>query len=256
MTLNYQFAITRKPGRSFSQGITTANLGAPDFALALMQHEQYVSALKACGLAVIDLDADENFPDGCFVEDTALITPEFAVITNPGAASRKGETTSLIPVLEKHRTLKFLAPTVTLDGGDVMLIDRTFYVGISARTTMQAASALREIVQPHSYEVIPVSVSNILHLKTGVCYIGNETIVATRQFASCPEFRRYKKIETLPAEDYAANCLRLNNHLVMAAGFPDLRRKLEPLGLPILEIDMSESRKMDGGLTCSSLLLQ
>ncbi len=253
--MQYKLAITRKPGRSFSQGITTANLGAPDFDLALAQHEQYVSTLKACGLEVLDLDADENFPDGCFVEDTALITPDFAVIANPGAASRRGETAALIPVLKKYRTLKFLDSAVTLDGGDVMLIGKTFYVGISARTTRQAASALRVIVQPHAYAVVPVLASNILHLKTGVCYLGNDTIVVTRQFANCPEFQCYQKIETLSAEDYAANCLRLNDSLVMAAGFPDLKAKLLQLGLPVLEVEMSESRKMDGGLTCSSLLL-
>jgi dimethylargininase len=254
--LHYRLAITRKPGCSFGQGLTTANLGAPNIALALAQHEQYVSTLKACGLAVIDLDADENFPDGCFVEDTALITAEFAVITNPGAASRKGETTSLIPVLETYRTLKFLDPAVTLDGGDVLLIGTTFYVGISARTTAPAAAALRAIVQPHGYAVIPVLVQDLLHLKTGVCCVGNETIVATRQFASCPAFQPYQKIEPLPEEAYAANCLRLNDHLVMAAGYPDLHRKLRQLGLPVLEVEMSEFRKMDGGLTCSSLLLQ
>lgn len=254
--MHYTLAITRKPGHSFCQGITTANLGLPDFALALTQHGQYVVTLKACGLTVVDLAAVEDFPDGCFVEDTALITEDFAVITNPGAESRKGETALLIPVLEQYRTLKFLDPAVALDGGDVMLIDKTFYVGISARTTMSAAAALRDIVQPHGYEVVTIVVDGILHLKTGVCYVGNDTIVVTRQFADCPEFQCYQKIETLPAEDYAANCLRLNDHLVMAAGFPDLQRKLLRLGLPILAVDMSESRKMDGGLTCSSLLLQ
>lgn len=254
--MHYKLAITRKPGMSFAQGITTANLGAPDFELALVQHEQYVTTLKTCGLEVIDLAADEDFPDSCFVEDTALITPEFAVITNPGAASRRGETAALIPVLGKYRPLKFLPATVTLDGGDVMLIEQTFYVGISERTTTAAASALGEIVAPHGYDVVPVVVADILHLKTGVCYLGEETIVATPQFARCPELARYRKIETVPAENYAANCLRINDQIVMAAGFPDLRHKLAQLGWPVLEVEMSESRKMDGGLTCSSLLLQ
>ncbi|HEX4948359.1 MAG TPA: arginine deiminase-related protein [Blastocatellia bacterium] len=254
--MNYRLAITRKPGRSFAQGVTTANLGAPDFDLAFAQHEQYVAVLKTCGVEVIDLDADENFPDGCFVEDTALITPEFAVITNPGAASRRGETAALIPVLEQYRPLKFLDPTATLDGGDVMLIEKTFYVGLSERTTTAAASNLGEIVAPFGYNVVPITVAGILHLKTGVCYIGANTIVATPQFARCPEFDCYQKIATLPAENYAANCLRINDHLVVAAGFPDTRYKLSQLGLPVLEVNISEARKMDGGLTCSSLLLQ
>ena len=254
--MHYKIAITRQPGHSFCEGITTANLGAPNLALALAQHEQYVSTLKSCGLEVIDLDADENFPDGCFVEDTALVTAEFAVITNPGAASRRGETASIIPLLKTYRTLEFLPASVTLDGGDVLLIDKTFYVGISARTTMEAASALGEIVQPYGYEVVPVVVQDILHLKTGICFVGDEMMVATRQFASCPEFQSYQKIVTLPEEDYAANCLRINDHVVMAAGFPDLKQKLLQLDLPVLEVEMSEFRKMDGGLTCSSLLLQ
>jgi dimethylargininase len=254
--LHYQLAITRKPGRSFARGITTANLGTPNVELACAQHEQYVRTLRACGLAVLDLDADENFPDSCFVEDTALITAEFAVLTNPGAASRRGETAAMIPVLGAYRPLQFLDPAVTLDGGDVLLLGRTFYVGISARTTLAAASALHEIVQPFDYAVVPLAVQNILHLKTGVCALSDDTLVMTQQFASCPEFQSYQKIVTLPAEDYAANCLRINDHLVMATGFPDLQRKLAPLDLPVLEVEMSEFRKMDGGLTCSSLLLQ
>ena len=254
--MHYRFAITRKPGRAFSQGITTANLGAPDIALALTQHEQYVTTLKACGLEVIDLDADERFPDGCFVEDTALIAPEFAVITNPGATSRRGETAAMLAVLERFRPLKFLDEAVTLDGGDVMLIEKTFYVGLSERTTRAAASALGEIVAPFDYHVVSITVADILHLKTGVCYIGDETIVATQQFARCPELTRYRKIETLPAEDYAANCLRINDHLVMVAGFPNTRHQLSQLGLPLLKVEMSEFRKMDGGLTCLSLLLR
>ena len=254
--MHYQIAISRKPSRSFCDGITTANLGAPNITLALEQHDQYVAMLKSCGLTVIDLEADEHFPDGCFVEDTALITAEFAVITNPGAPSRRGETASIIPVLEPYRALKFLPASVTLDGGDVLLIGKTFYVGLSARTTMEAASVLGEIVQPHGYEVVPIVVQDILHLKTGVCFVGDDTIVATQQFAGCPEFQGYKKIVTLPEEDYAANCLRINDHLVMAAGFSELKCKLMQLELPVLEVEMSEFRKMDGGLTCSSLLLQ
>lgn len=253
--MHYQLALTRKPGSSFNHGITTANLGLPNVRLALEQHEQYVTTLKSCGLTVIDLEADENFPDGCFVEDTALVTPEFAVITNPGAPSRKGETATIAAVLEQYRPLEFLPASVTLDGGDVMLIDQTFYVGISDRTTTEAASILAEIVQPYKYQVAPVIVQDILHLKTGVCFVGDDTIVATSQFASCRAFAPYKKIVTLPQENYAANCLRINDHLVIAAGFPDAKRQLHQLNLPILEIEMSESRKMDGGLTCCSLLL-
>jgi dimethylargininase len=254
--LHYKIAITRRPGQSFVNGITTAHLGAPSFALASAQHEKYVAALKACGLTVIDLEADERFPDGCFVEDTALVTPEFAVITNPGAPSRKDETASISSALSAYRPLKFLPASVTLDGGDVLLIEKTFYVGISARTTMEAASALSKIVRADGYQVVPVSVKNILHLKTGVSFVGDDTLIVTPQFANCPEFQKYQKIITLPAEDYAANCLRINDHIIMAKGFSDLKHKLGKLHLPVLEIEMSEFRKMDGGVTCSSLLLQ
>jgi dimethylargininase len=254
--LHYTHALTRKPGESFRRGITTAQLGAPNLALALQQHEQYVATLTACGLTVIDLEADENFPDGCFVEDTALVTAEFAVITNPGAPSRRGETASIAARLKQYRPLNFLPAAVTLDGGDVMLIDRTFYVGLSARTTTEAASALAEIVRPYDYNVVPVVVADILHLKTGVCYVGDDTLVATPPFAGCSAFQDYKKIVTVPEENYAANCLRINDHLVMAAGFPDLKHKLQQFNLPVLEVEMSEFQKMDGGLTCSSLLLQ
>lgn len=254
--MHYTIAITRKPGQSFVNGITTVDLGIPDFALALAQHEQYVATLKSCGLTVIDLDADERFPDGCFVEDTALVTADFAVITNPGALSRRGETASISSILRTYRPVKFLPASVTLDGGDVLLIGKTFYVGLSARTTPTAASALSKIVQAEGYQVVPVIVEKILHLKTGVCFVGDNTLITTPQFARCSEFQDYQKIVTMPIENYAANCLRINDHLIMAAGFPDLKHKLAQLNLPVLEVEMSEFRKMDGGLTCSSLLLR
>jgi dimethylargininase len=116
--------------------------------------------------------------------------------------------------------------------------------------------ALAKVVQPDGYQVVPVVVKDILHLKTGVCFVGDETLVTTQRFVGCPEFQDYQKIVSLPAEDYAANCLRINDHLIMAAGFPDLKQKLKQLNLPVVEVEMSEFRKMDGGLTCSSLLLQ
>ena len=138
----YSSAIVRRPGRNFEDGISTSGLGKPDFSKAVEQHEEYCRALAKCGLEVIVLDADERYPDGCFVEDMAIVTPEVAIITRPGAESRMGEEIGISKILSRFRKIETIKYPGTLDGGDVLRVDNHYYIGISGRTSMEGARQL------------------------------------------------------------------------------------------------------------------
>jgi dimethylargininase len=246
-------AITLKPGSRFSEGITTAHLGKPDLSLALQQHSGYVRALRGCGLTMIELEEDDRFPDSCFVEDTAVITDEIAVITNPGAISRKGEIESMITVLEKFRTLEFIRPPGTLEGGDVMQVDKDFYIGLTDRTNLDGASQLERILSGYGYSCCMIPVTDALHLKSSVNYIGNNNLLVTKEFFSHPALEKFNRIEVSDAEQYASNCLLVNGKLIVPGGFNKIQSQLQKLNYDIIELSMSEFEKMDGGLSCLSL---
>lgn len=252
----YKYAITRKPGINFSQGITTSNLGAPDFFKAMAQHAEYVKTLESAGMQVKNLESDINFPDGCFVEDTAVVFPEAAIISNPGAASRREEVKSIIKIIKPFRNLFFIDAPGTLEGGDVLKIEDKFYIGMSARTNEEGIRQFAEIAGRYGYTTIPIKLDRILHLKTGLTYIGNNTIAGWREIIHQPEFDVYQKIEITPDELYASNCIRIDNKkLIIPKGFPKTKTTLTALKYEVTELDMSEFEKMDGGLTCLSLLL-
>lgn len=249
----FTHAIARKPGRNFSGGLTSSDLGKPDFKTIIKQHETYVNTLKTLGLNVEVLDSLEDFPDAYFVEDTAVITPDAAVITNPGADARKGEIKSIEPVLAGYREIYHIQAPGTLDGGDVLMIGTHFYIGISERTNRQGAEQLGRILEKFGNTWTPVPVGKGLHLKSGVTYAGNNTLVLTPGFAQIKDFDRFDKVVTGINETHAANSLLVNGSLLMPDGFPVLRDKLEKVCDKIIELDMSEVQKMDGGLTCMSL---
>lgn len=246
-------AISKKPCSRFAEGITTANLGKPDFNLALQQHAAYINALKSCGLELYELAADENFPDSCFTEDTAVVADEVAVITNPGAQSRKGEIDSMIPVLEKFRKLEFIQSPGTLEGGDVMQIEKHFYIGLTDRTNEDGAHQLGNILSKFGYHYSVIPVTAALHLKTIVNYIGNNNLLMTKELFSHPSFNSFNKILVPQDEMYAANCLLINNKLIIPNGFKQVKSEVQKLNYDLIELDMSEFQKMDGGLSCLSL---
>lgn len=252
----FQFAITRKPCSNYSNGITTANLGKPDLSLALQQHHQYVQALKTSRLEVRELEPDELFPDSCFVEDTAVIINEVAIITNPGAATRREEVQSMKTVLKEYRPLEFITSPGTLEGGDVMQVDQHFYIGITARTNEAGALQLGSILKKYGYSSSLIPLTSALHLKTAVNYIGNGNLLTSKELALHPEFTNFNVIEVADEDLYAANCLFINNHLIMPKGFDRVKSVLLKLHYDIIEIEMSEFEKMDGGLTCLSLRFQ
>jgi dimethylargininase len=249
----FKTAITRKPAKNFARGLTTSNLGPPDYDLISKQHAAYTAALKTIGLDVIELDDEELYPDAHFIEDTAVVTPEVAVITNPGAASRRGEEDTIAPVLARFRSTARIKVPATVDGGDVLMVGKHFFIGISERTNEAGAKQLGRILEDYGNTWEPFAVGAGLHLKSSINYLGNNTLIATEDFANQEAFKDYEKIIVDPTENYAANTLWINDNLMIPQGMPDTRKKLDSLGLKIIELDMSEVRKMDGGLTCLSL---
>ncbi len=250
----FTHAIARKPGPNFSQGITTAvNTGPPSYEILVNQHEKYVATLKAIGLTVILLDALPDHPDGYFVEDTAVVTADVAVITNPGADARKGEEKTIAPVLAQYRQTEKIRSPGTVDGGDVLQVGKHFFIGVSERTNHEGASQLSRILRRYDYTYAIVLVGEGLHFKSSVNYVGKNTLLITEDFVGHDQLEGYDTIVVNRAESYAANTLFVNDHLLVPRGYPDTLRKLEALGFDIIELDTSEVRKMDGGLTCMSI---
>jgi dimethylargininase len=249
----FTHAITRKPGKNFAQGITTSDLETPNYKLMVKQHGAYIQALKSLGLEVIVLDPEPDFPDAYFVEDTAVVTPDVAVTTNPGAEDRKGEEDTIEPLLSKHRKTICIQPPGTLDGGDVLMVDTHFFIGISERSNMEGAEQLGRILEKCGNSWAAVPVNSGLHLKSCVNFVGNNTLLITEDFADLNEFKGFDKIILNKEEESAANTLFINDCLIIPKGFPDTRKKLATLGLDIIELDVSEACKMDGGLTCMSI---
>lgn len=249
----FSHAITRLPGENFADGITTAQLGSPDYQRILQQHRVYRETLLSLGLDVIVLPAEPAYPDAYFVEDPAIVTAHIAVITYPGAPTRQGEETSLAPFLEYYRPLVYIQSPGTVDGGDVLNVEGHYFIGISERTNEVGANQLAGFLAAtgNTCELVPVNSG--LHLKSSVNYLGKDTLVVTKNMAKFQCFAQFHKIILDEDENYAANTLWINGNLLMPEGFPKAKEKLSLLGIPIIELDVSEVRKMDGGLTCMSL---
>ena len=247
-------AITRKPGPNFTQGLTTAvNEEPPKYATLVNQHEEYIAALKSIGLEVILLDPLPDHPDAYFVEDTAVVAAAVAVITNPGADARKGEEETIAPVLDRYRKTENIQAPGTVDGGDVLQVGKHFFIGVSERTNPEGADQLGRILEGYGYTWTTVAVGAGLHFKSSVNYVGKNTLLVTGDFAGHEQLKGYDTIVVDRTESYAANTLFINDHLLIPRGYPDTRKKLEGLGFEIIELDTSEVRKMDGGLTCMSI---
>ena len=250
-------AIVREPGRNFSSGETSVDLGKPDYELALRQHEAYCRALESCGLELIRLPADERFPDSTFVEDTAIVTDRGAVITRLGAPSRTGETDEIRHELVNHYSeLSTIEAPGTVDGGDICEAENRFFIGVSRRTNEVGARQLARILESFGFSssLIDIrSLGNILHLKSGMAYIGQNRLVLIEALRNLEEFSSYEQIHVDSVEDYAANCVFINSRMLVAAGFPGLKRQLEDLNYQTIALEMSEFQKMDGGLSCLSL---
>jgi dimethylargininase len=247
-------AIVRKPCRRIAEGLASADLGKPDYEKALAQHDEYVAALRTCGLQVTVLPADERYPDSTFVEDAAILTPCCAILTNPGAEPRRGEVEAIREVVAGfYDRIETIQPPATIEGGDVMRVGNRFYIGLSERTNEKGANQLMGILSRYGMEGLKVRLNGMLHLKTGVGYLEKGNLLITEPFFKDPAFRPFHPIEVEKQEAYAANSLWINDTVLVPEGFPATRARIESAGYDAIPVDVSEYRKIDGGLSCLSL---
>jgi len=249
---NFTNAIVRVPSNSCGNGLTTANLGRPNAEQTRAQFDRYINILSDLELTVTVLPANPAFPDGHFVEDTAVVTPEFAIITRPGASSREGEVVTVEPVLARYRRIERIRQG-HMDGGDVLMVDKRFFVGLSNRTDQVGIREFTAIVEKYGYQVDVIEVMAGLHLKSIVNYVGCNTLLLDAASANHPAFADFDHIIVDKNEEYAGNTLWINDTLITPEGYPETFGKLKQLGLKIMTTPTSEFKKMDGGLTCLSL---
>lgn len=253
----FRNAIVRIPASNFAEGLTTVDLGVPCYDQVMEQHARYCEALRDCGLVLTTLDADLRYPDSTFVEDTAVITPRGAILTRPGAASREGEVAAIRDAIRTFFPAPMeITPPGTVDGGDICEAGDHFFIGLSRRTNEEGARqlALHLAAQGYTSSTIDIrKMTSILHLKSGIAYIGDDTLVLMEELAENPLFSKYAIICLPPDQTYAANCVRVNDMVLVAAGYPYLTAELAKRGFHPVPLAMSEFRKMDGGLSCLSL---
>jgi dimethylargininase len=250
-------AIVRPPAATFAAGITSSGLGPPDLPLALAQHEAYCRALQHRGLSLIRLAPDPEFPDSTFVEDTAVVTALGAMLARPGAASRAGEVAAVGTVLQKwFPEVAEIAAPGTLDAGDVCEAGPHFFIGVSRRTNAEGAAQLEGWLARRGFgsSVIDIrAIRGLLHLKTGLSWLGDRRLLAAGEIAGHDALRGWEIVRVPDGEEYAANCIRVNDALLIPRGFPATTALLVELGHDLVPLDMSEYRKMDGGLSCLSV---
>ncbi len=227
-----------------------------DLARANQQHHQYEELLAELGAKVISLPAEPDYPDSVFVEDPAVVVDEVAIMTRMGAASRRGESESLARALETYRPLRWLREPATLEGGDVMRIGRTLYVGVSHRTNSVGIEQLTSELGPLGYSVVPVAVRGALHLKTACCSLGDGAILANRAWLYPEALSQFRIVDVAPGEERAANVLKVGGSVIVPASFPRTAEILAREGLRVRMLDVSELMKAEAGVTCSSLIFE
>ncbi len=252
-------AIVRPPGNTFAQGLTRVDLGAPSVGLARAQFEAYCRALASCGLTITELPSLTEFPDSTFVEDTAIVTERGAILTRPGAPSRAGEVDAIRPALLEHYSeLEIIEAPGHVDGGDICDADGHFLIGISARTNPEGAAQLAAWLERRGYTSATIDIrdrDDILHLKSGLSALGDNRLAVIEPLADHPALEQFEHILVPQAEAYAANCIRVNEKVLIPSGYPQFEAALTTLGYHPLVLMMSEFEKMDGGLSCLSLRL-
>jgi len=247
-------ALVRTPGRSLVDGLTTANLGKPAYHKALDQHAAYIAALQECGLEVGILPPLEEFPDACFIEDVALLTPCCAIITRPGAPSREGEIEGVHQALDPYyEVIEQVREPGTVEGGDILMVGSHFYIGLSARTNLEGASQVIDFLNKHELSGSTLPLREMLHLKTGVAYLEENTLAAYGEILTMEDFTNFRILQVSEEESYAANCIWVNGTVLVPMGFPRTAGMIQEAGYPVLEVDVSEFQKLDGGLSCLSL---
>jgi dimethylargininase len=265
----FHTAIVRPPSASFARGLTRGHLGPPDLERALAQHRDYVRALEHGGVRVIALEPDDDHPDSTFVEDAAVLLPGSAVLTHPGAPSRRGEVAgirrALEPLVPRLRTVETPG---TLDGGDICQVGSHYLIGLSERTNDEGARQLETHLADEgctSERIVLGQHPELLHLKSGLAWLGgrksglaslgDRRMMATRELIGHPALRHFEVVEVDEEERAGANGIRLGEAMLIPSGCPLLEARLRSLGLAVIALEMSEFQKMDGGISCLSLRL-
>lgn len=250
-----KIAITRQVSPAINQCELTHIAREPiDYERACVQHKQYENALHTLGLEIISLNAKPNLPDSVFVEDVALVLDECAIMLNPGAASRRPEVASVERALAPHRDIFRIQPPATVDGGDILTVGKTIYIGLSSRSTEEAIEQMRAILEPHNYKVRGVRVTGCLHLKSAVTQVSEDTLLVNPEWVSKDDFPDMKFIEVDPTEPYAANAVLLDDTIIYSSSFPKTQAKLQATGIRMLIVDADELAKAEGAVTCCSLI--
>ncbi|HEY0079192.1 MAG TPA: arginine deiminase family protein [Pyrinomonadaceae bacterium] len=225
-----------------------------DATKAMQQQKDYERCLADLGLKVISLPSEPDYPDSVFVEDTAVVVDEVAVIPKMGAASRRREVETIAPVIADYRPLKFITGNGTLEGGDVVMVGRKCFVGISTRTNVEGIAQLDAYLSPYDYQVIPMRVTGCLHLTTGFSYLGRQTVLANRSWVDVSGVHGFEIIDVPPEEPWAANALLIDGVVILTASSSRTAAMLRERGFDIRTVDVSELEKAEAGLTCMSII--
>ena len=249
-------AITRKVSPRFNEcEITHIDRTPIDVEIARQQHTEYIHALEELGCEVIELPEEPELPDSVFVEDTAFILPEVAVITRPGADSRKPEIESIVQALSPHKKLVHVTAPATVDGGDVLVLGKNIYVGLSTRSNPYAIEQLNQLLNQYGYQVFGVELTDCLHLKTAVTKVDQGTLLINPNWVDTSHFNDFNLIEIHASEPFGANCLPLRGSIIYPYAFPKTQQKLEQKGFNIKNVNLDELAKAEGAVTCCSLIL-
>ena len=247
-----KYAIVRPVPDSYDRCVRTS-VEKIDVDLAKRQHVEYCRALQKLGLELIWIEGDNTLPDSCFVEDTAVVFGEKAVICNMKIKSRSREVVKVAKIFERLKETYYIKPPATSDGGDVLKVEDKVFVGLSTRTNLHAVHQLRKILENSNLEIIPVEIYNVLHLKSACTYLGNKYVILSKGHFDTEILQDYKKIVVPRGEEYAADCLALNGTVLMAEGYPKTKRLVEKEGFFVKDLETSEFRKGEGALTCLSI---
>jgi len=250
-------AITRPISPSFANGERTHIERQPiDLTAAKREHRAYEDVLRGLGASIVHAPDAPDQPDAVFVEDTAFVLEEVAVITRPGAPSRRPETTGIAQVLGNYRELRHLDAPATLDGGDVLRVGRVLFVGRSSRTNTDAIAQLQLLVKPWNYRVVPVDVTGCLHLKSAVTAVGDNRLLINRAWTKAGAFEDSELIDVAADEPFGANALLVRDSVIYPSNFPHTAERLERAGIDMIRTACSEIAKAEGAVTCCSLVFE
>jgi dimethylargininase len=249
-----RFAVVRPVPDTYARCVRT-NVEEIDVELARVQHRGYCNVLQRLGLRLIWVEGENALPDSCFVEDTAVLLGEKAVICNMRVGSRAREVMGVAKVLENLKQICWIKRPGLIDGGDVLKVEDRVFIGLSARTNSEAVEQVKRILKDTSFNVVPVKVRNVLHLKSACTYLGNDYVILSRGNFNTDILAGMRKIVVPKGEEYAADCLAINGTVLMAKGYPKTKKLIEEEGFTVEDLEISEFRKGDGALTCLSIIL-